>query len=314
MIVLSVLWLPQSQGATLIYWAPGGHATSDGTWDTDTPNWATAPNTGGTAWNNSAGDIAVFGDPANPAEGPFIINIAAPVSVGGLRFDTLGPIGLTLMATSPAQVMTFTGASPTITLHGNSTVRDALATINAPISGSNGLVLAFDDDAVANPGIYGGMLTLDYAGTSFANTLTGGITVGDKVTLRAMIGSTDPNPLGANELTLQAGSRLDLFGVVTTNAGLSGRVFSTAGTGNSSRVDFTQTATGIPSLGVGATRTDDKLDATRVTYVDTKGVTQTATSYAVQWRARSRLGRQESILSTAGPTTEAGCISTACSC
>ena len=45
MLVVMMLWIPQSQGATF-YWDPN---TFSNTWDTTTVTWRTAPSGGGTA-------------------------------------------------------------------------------------------------------------------------------------------------------------------------------------------------------------------------------------------------------------------------
>jgi hypothetical protein len=80
--------------------------------------------------------------------------------------------------------------------------------------------------------------------SNYANTLTGGITVGNKTTIDAQVATGANNPLGTNKITLQAGAGLDLTGTRNSTTGLSGRIFDLPTFVDSSRVDFTQTATG----------------------------------------------------------------------
>ncbi|MHB1083020.1 MAG: PA14 domain-containing protein, partial [Prosthecobacter sp.] len=232
------------QSAT-IYWTTDGTSSGEfngGNWDTSTANWKTtvpAGTPGGLVnWNNGNGDTAVFLGATN-------ISLTAPIVLGGIEFDA---DGTSINATSAANSLTFVGSSPTITIKGNSNFEN-VATINAPLAGTQGLSIKFTDTAGLPGGTNYGILQLGVANSTYASTLTGGITVGNKAELRVVANSTDltsgRNPLGTNLLTLQAGSKLDIRGVNATSNGLSARVFSTSGTGDSALVDFTKTAASL---------------------------------------------------------------------
>ena len=155
-----------------------------------------------------------------------------------------------------ANVLTFAGSTPTIMLRANTGFNAAAnAALNVAMAGSTGLTIKFDTTGPASP--TGGILTLGFLGggvsDTFHNALTGGITVDDQATLRAALGSQSQNPLGTNMVTLLSGGRLDVLGQTTTVAGLSARIFDTVNPTtklalnltDSSRVDFTGTATGV---------------------------------------------------------------------
>jgi len=117
------------------------------------------------------------------------------------------------------------------------------------LGGNQGLTIKTNNPADFT-GSYYGVLNLDLGLGAGAPTLTGGIRLEDRTRLVVNAG-LDPsnsslvrNPLGGNEVTLAGGSQLFINGGSTTN-GLSGRVFATNGTGNSSRVDFTGQATSV---------------------------------------------------------------------
>ncbi|WP_395734757.1 PA14 domain-containing protein, partial [Prosthecobacter sp.] len=234
------------QSAT-IYWTTDGKISGEftsGTWDTTSTNWlATVPtNTAGSqiAWNNLNGDIAAFLGAAN-------ISITTPITVGGLRFEA---DGTNIASSSAANTLTFTGASPSITIKGDSSslAGNTEVFLTAPLAGTNGLSVQFTDTA-AVPGSNYGVLRLGTRNNNFASTLTGGISVGSKAMLRVDVNSTDlttgKNPLGTNQVTLQAGSRLDILGFNATSNGLSGRQFTTNGTGDSGLVNFTGVADSV---------------------------------------------------------------------
>jgi hypothetical protein len=230
--------------AATFYWAPdiggGPDSQEGGNWDTTSLNWWDSTSydspAGGASWSNLGAHTAVFG---NFGIGPSSVNFTEAISVGGLVFDSSG---VNLQAFSALETLNFAGATPTITIKGDSFSGDTEISINAGLTGTNGLTIEFDD-ASTFLGPNFAVLRLGAAGSGYASTLSGGITVGEKVVLAVDVASDDlsagRNPLGSNLITLQAGSELNIIGTTSTPNGLSGRVFDTSGVGNSSRVDFT---------------------------------------------------------------------------
>ncbi|HBJ86830.1 MAG TPA: hypothetical protein DDZ88_23830, partial [Verrucomicrobiales bacterium] len=243
--------LPDSEGKTY------GSTLEGGNWNTFATNWHDVdgffdPNMPdmefAQGWDNFGQHTAVFG---YNGSGPSSVFIDEPINLGGLVFDASG---VTLTASSEIGTLTFEGLTPTITIKGYSTGgSDIEANITTGLGGTNGLRIEFDDMS----GFLGSnraVLNLGTAGANYETTLTGGITVGQQVTLGVQVNSTDltldpfefgdviKNPLGSNQVTLENGAALNINGVNATSQGLSGRVFATNGTGNSSRVDFSGTA------------------------------------------------------------------------
>ena len=227
-----------------------GTVNASNAWTTTGLNWSsvspaaslTNPGTLST-WVN--GDSAVFG--INTGNSAFNVNLgAAGMQVGGLTFmnGTAGS-GIVLTTTgtvaSPAGSIVLTGATPTITLGHGAATANHQAQINMPLSGTNGMTVV-----TASPTTFTGRLMLGSTtpSSNYANTLTGGITVGNKTTIDAQVATGANNPLGTNKITLQAGAGLDLTGLRNNTQGLSGRIFDLPAFVDTSRVDFTQTATG----------------------------------------------------------------------
>ncbi|MCX6839893.1 MAG: PA14 domain-containing protein [Verrucomicrobia bacterium] len=304
------------QSATF-YWAPdigfGADPQEGGNWNTTGTNWWLGDNDtsigstlttpmGATTWSSPGNHTAVFG---SAGVGPTLVGITSPVTVGGLVFDANGVF---LNAASATDSLTFAGGSPTITIKGDSAGADTAVAINAALAGTNGLSIVFDDASGYTGSTGYAVLTLGSGGNSYASTLSGGngITVGQKVILSVDVASSDlianRNPLGSNKITLQSDSELNILGSSNTTSGLSGRVFATSGTGNSSRVDFTATATGVAvpggfgTLGLPATATNivSSLNgngaATSIQYLDSNSATQTVSNYAVQWVGQVNIG------------------------
>jgi hypothetical protein len=294
-------WAPDLDGADVDFFPD---PQEGGNWDTTSLNWWDSTSydspVGGAAWDNGGNHTAVFGI---GGVGPTLVGITSPVTVGELVFDADGVV---LNAASASDILTFAGGSPTITIKGDSAGADTAVTINAALAGTNGLSIVFDD-ASAYAGTTGyAVLTLGSSGGT--NTLTGGngISVGQRVVLSVDVTSSDlsagRNPLGGNQITLQTDSELNILGSSLMPDGLSGRVFGTSGTGNSSRVDFTGTATGVSvpggagTLGLPETATNivpslnGNAAATAIQYQDSNGTTQTVSNYAVQWVGKVSIG------------------------
>ena len=239
-----------------------GVLASGGTWNTTASNWRDSVGVTNQAWSNATGsvDLAVFGD-GTTGNVPGSVTVQGPITVNAIRFDApTGFGGPALFSSTSSDVMTFAGANPSIKVRAFPFDDLAFVTMNVAMAGSNGLTVAFDN---ANGGTRGTVVFGD-GGTNMPNTLTGGITVAGNTTLGVQIVSTIPpstalpagftshNPLGTNQVTLQTGAELNVIGSSTTLPGLSGRVFDIVSptTGlplalaNTSRVDYTQTATG----------------------------------------------------------------------
>ncbi|WP_436290343.1 autotransporter outer membrane beta-barrel domain-containing protein [Variovorax sp. LjRoot178] len=135
----SLSWDSSGLAATTSTATDGG-----GTWDTTTARWNN--NATDLVWNNAAGDLAIIGN-NNGAGG--VLNLATPITVGGLVFN------------APASG-SYTLSGSTLTLSGNRTVTtNANATIGSALS-------------------VAGTLTKDGAGTL---TLTGGGAVSGATTV-----------------------------------------------------------------------------------------------------------------------------------
>ncbi|MBK8095118.1 MAG: hypothetical protein IPK32_24900 [Verrucomicrobiaceae bacterium] len=236
--------------AATVYWIVGTSRTSSGTWNATGANWTTvAPPTtpgAGAAWVNQ--DIAVFG---NNTTSSFTVNVnSLGMEVGGLTFlnsgITLNSSG-TPAAPTGSLVLKNGAATPVITLGSTTTTTAFTTNMNVALSGSNGLSIVTPSTTST---VLGRLVLGSAGGSNFANTLTGGITVGAagataKTSLEVYNRTSSAyNPLGTNQITLNAGSTLDLRPTASSATGLSGRVFDIPATSNTSRVDFTQTATG----------------------------------------------------------------------
>ena len=252
------------QSAT-IYWTTDGTSNGQivsGTWNTTTANWMTTQptTTAGTqvAWPNTNSSVALFGSAGNSTTQN--ITLGSAVTANGLQL--LSTSGFVLKSggtvASPTGSLTFvtnpTGpVTPTITLGSGSTNTAYSAMVNAVLNGTDGLTVQTGNTGANTTA----RLVMGEAGTgaNFANNLTGGITVGNKTTLEAVVRTGNNNPLGNNAITLQAGTgtqgaALDLTGTRNSSIGISGRLFNLpTATSDTSRVDFTGVATGesLPS-------------------------------------------------------------------
>ena len=206
----------------IFYWAPGGIATGSGNWDTTSLFWGASPGTGGAVWQNGTSNTAVLTNTAN-------VRLTEAITLNALTFQASNAFVLAQSSTPGA--LNFGGTNPTITLQGSSALgSDIKDTLNAPLSGSNGLIIQYVDTATTPKPAYGGILVLGQSGSNYANTLTNGITVvgaktsggtltGGTTTLAIGMTSKDNNPLGNNAVTLQQNSRLQIAGTTTTSQG-----------------------------------------------------------------------------------------------
>ncbi|MEY4245106.1 MAG: hypothetical protein RLZZ245_2691, partial [Verrucomicrobiota bacterium] len=186
----AALTLALSAGPVLaapLYW-DGNDTTANadggaGTWDTSTANWDDLA-TGGadSVWKNANNDIPVFAGVAGT------VSLGAPITVGGLQFETTGYF-------LQSSTLTF-GASGSI-------VTNADATINSAIAATSGLTITKTGS---------GILTLGGNNTYAANT-----TISDGI-LKA--GST--TGLSANSaFSVATSATLDLGGFNNTIKSLS---------------------------------------------------------------------------------------------
>jgi len=269
--------------AATVLWNPVGSTTTGGDWDTTSANWGTG---GSSLWINGNNDTAQFGGASNGPPGS--VSIAEAVIVGGLFIEaqTGAAIDFSLIAggfSPESNTLNFAGASPTVKLKGSSTLDlDHVVRVHALLTGTQGLTVEFEDTVLVTPGANYGVLKLGQANFNYASTLSGGITVKNKAGLAVDVSPTDlaggKSPLGANSITLEAGSKLEISGDKTSN-GLSGRVFDTNGTGNTSRVDFTGTAVAL--------RADQQLNNLNI---NPTPAINNVISTAIQWLGKVEIG------------------------
>ena len=150
-ICLSVI----SAHAASLFW-DGNDTTANadggvGTWDVTATNWdALATGGSNSAWTNANNDTAVFAGTAGT------VSLGAPITVGGLQFDTAGYLVQT-------NTLTF-GASGNI-------VTNADATINSSIAATTGLTITKTGSGILT---LGGNNTYAAATTISAGTLKAG--------------------------------------------------------------------------------------------------------------------------------------------
>ena len=196
--------------AAALYW-DGTTSTGDadggnGIWNTALTNWDTLA-TGGadSVWTNANNDTAFFGGTADT------VSLGAPITVGGLQFDTAGYLVQT-------NTLTF-GVSGNIVTNANATINSALATTGASVITKTG----------------NGTLTLG------GNNIYAGNTTVSNGTLKA--GSI--TALSANsDYSVGAGAFLDLGGFSNTIKSLSTTTGTiTNSTGNATLTISTMAAT-----------------------------------------------------------------------
>lgn len=235
-MLLAVWQITSPLNAATFYWdsdetaagntVGGANLGGTGSWDTSTSNWWDGISAvTDSPWVNG-GNTAVFTGTAAP------VYLMQNITVGGLTFNVDGYSLEPNSLFDPYERLTFTGATPTVTLASN-----VGATIAVPISGTTGLT-------VTGAGAASTLTLTNPIDASVGNNLTGGITI-NNATLKANVTSTT-NLLGTNTINLQAGSVLEITPVASTANGLSERAFGnlnpTLVGGNSSRFDFTSVA------------------------------------------------------------------------
>ena len=231
----AVLTFITSHAATL-YWDGGtvdigtdGNGLSGGTagnWNTTLLNWDRGANLSHVAWNNSNNDTAVFGGTAGT------VTLTAPVTVGGLQFNTHN---YTVAAST--QGLTFGGTDNTIRANGaNSNVT---ATISGTVGGSGNVVLTALNGPSANTVNFTGASAGGWSGSTTINpgmTLVVGTTTASDPTNRALY-NTSGITLNSGAMTLNFASGFNsdrisdtapisvngggTFAIGTTNATLS---------------------------------------------------------------------------------------------
>jgi autotransporter-associated beta strand protein len=196
--------------------------TSGGLWDTDA-NWS------GSVFADGSGNTADFSTLDITAMTTVSLN--SPRTIGNLIFgdttnSTVGNWVLNNNST-PANILTLSGTTPTITVNdlGTGTITNSTVTIIAKISGTNGLVKD-GTGTVAVPATHGrGVLVL-----SGANDYSGGTTISSGA-LRVESSSA----LGTGAVTVASGAQLQIRGVTianTININGSSALFSNAGSGS----------------------------------------------------------------------------------
>jgi fibronectin-binding autotransporter adhesin len=136
---------PRANAATLT-WSSTGTSSAiggTGTWDTTALRW-TADGSTWSAWNNAGIDTAVFAGTAGT------VALSAPITVGGLTFNTTG---YTITGdTLTGNTLTLAGPSANVTLG-----TDVAATIGSTVSGTAALVkLGSGTLTLANSNTYTG--------------------------------------------------------------------------------------------------------------------------------------------------------------
>jgi autotransporter-associated beta strand protein len=151
---------PKAQAANL-YWDADGTSTDNsiagaganiggtGTWDASATRWFNE--TTNIAWANSSDDTAYFIGPAPALGSSYAVDLASPITVGGLNFGTTGYV----LSSSTNQALILGGTTPSIRVGLGLT-----ATINSKVSGSNGLTMT------GNGTLRLGNSANDYTGTT----------------------------------------------------------------------------------------------------------------------------------------------------
>jgi fibronectin-binding autotransporter adhesin len=196
-IAASMLALGTAKAAS-VYWdgdalgfndvLTGGGLGQAGVWNTTTANWWDG-GTGltDTVWNNTNNDTAVFTGTAGT------VTLGAPITVGGLQFNTTA---YSIGAAGNTNTLTFGAATNTITLNGLLFT----ATINGSVAGN---------DVVLNNSAFGGLGVLTFAGTAAGLTgWTGTTTIN---------GNTIALTQNARALTSSTAIALNAGGITLTN-------------------------------------------------------------------------------------------------
>jgi hypothetical protein len=153
------------------------NGSSNFLWDTTSLNWS------GSAWNNAAGDGAIFG-----ATGVGAISLPGPINVNSLNF-TVG--GYSLNGTGPLSIANGTSTQTTGVAN---VASGATATINVPVYSSLGFQkIGGGTLELTAPGSFYGGIGLDARSVLQADLLVGGFTGPiPSGTLRVTSGSVIP--------------------------------------------------------------------------------------------------------------------------
>ncbi len=147
--VFSFAWLlatAAAPGATLFWGGDGTNINNgvppfggNGVWDTATQNWATdQAGTSYQAWNNAANDIASLSTNGYNSGSSFNITNTASVTVGGLAFTNGGAGDVFLRDDGSTRTITLAGASPVVSVQGNTAADLTFAGANLVLAGTNG--------------------------------------------------------------------------------------------------------------------------------------------------------------------------------
>ena len=136
------------------------NANTDYLWDLVSPNWSTG------AWNNAAGDGAIFG-----ATGTGAITLPGPINVNSLNFTV---DGYSLNGTGPLNFVTGTSTQTTGVVNVGA---GANAAINVPISSTVGFQkIGAGTLTLSAPSSFGGGIPLTSNGLLRADLIVGGTT------------------------------------------------------------------------------------------------------------------------------------------
>ena len=233
---LAALAGTRAASADTLYWDPG--ASGNGSWDTTTPNWATAVTTGSPtiAWPNTGADNAFFSNAAvtNSNASAYTVTLGAPIVAASIEFNTasavtvsgsgantltLGTGGVTVDAINTSNGAGYNLSTP-LTLAGSQTWTNN-STVNAltaaAINSSAGATLtlsgagAFNLNGAITDGSGGVTALVIATGSSnavslgAANTFTGGLTVNQGLVFTYSAGNNlADTALGAGTVTLGA--------------------------------------------------------------------------------------------------------------
>ena len=226
--MLTALAAGTGLGASQLFAAPNESGTwtntAGGVWsNADTGNWSggiVADGAGFTAHFNTLDITAAT-----------TVSLGAPRTIGNLVFgdtanSTVGRWVLDNNST-PANILTLSGATPTITVNnlGNGTLTNSTVTISAVISGSNGLIKDGTGTVAGQSSFGKGVLVL-----SGANNYSGGTTISS-----GALAAANSSAFGTGDVTVSSGAQLQVRGVNianTININGANALFSTSSSGS----------------------------------------------------------------------------------
>ncbi|MFA6288911.1 MAG: autotransporter-associated beta strand repeat-containing protein [Opitutaceae bacterium] len=214
-LITTVFFAPSSVCAASLYWDSDATGTGNvviegtglggtGSWDTSLSNWWSGSGTSDTTWTNGA-DTAVFWGTAGT------VTLAAPVTVGGLQFNTTGYT----LNTDSTNLLTFGAGTDTITLN-----NIAAATITGPVTGAGDVTITRSNGT-------SGTLTLNgtsATGWTGTTAISNGVTVALSGENQALFGTSSIALGGSITLTNTAAQatldRVSDSAAITSNGGI----------------------------------------------------------------------------------------------